>query len=154
MPVTNTPIFPQALLNTGLPIGTGTGLVQFTVGTSTATGTKSDFLVAGANGAIITAIMVQNTDTATNTMALLYGTGGVISLLGVAAISGAGTATTYSVPPTNLLNGTQGVIGLPFDSCGNRILYVPPGGTLSVGLLSTIIFAHGFLFVNAIGGNF
>lgn len=153
---TNTPIFPQSLVNTGAGLLHGTGLVQF--GGGTATGTMSPFFVPGANGAILTAIMVQNTDTATCTVAVILSTGGAggtfVQVLGVAAVGGGGTATTYNNPPVNLLNGTQGVPNLPFDSCGNRVLTVAAGSTLNIGLLSTIIWTGGLLSVNAIGGNF
>jgi len=157
MPVTSTPIFPQAVVNTGCALIHGTGLVQFGAA-STATGTMSPFFVPGANGAILTAITVQCTDTATCTMALILSTGGAggtfVQVLGYAAVSGAGTATTYSVPPVNLLNGTQGLVAsLPYDSCGNRILYVAAGSTLNIGLLSTIIWSTGALYVAAQGGN-
>jgi|GEM_PF-3155104 len=157
MPVTSTPIFPQSIINTGCAIRNGTGLVQFG-GAGTATGTMVPFFTPGANGSILTAITVQCTDTATCTMAVILSTGGAggtfVQVLGYAAVSGAGTATTYSVPPVNLLQGTQGFgTALPFDSCGNRILYVAAGSTLNVGLLSTIIWGTGYLFVAAQGGN-
>lgn len=158
MPVTNTPIFPQAIIGSGAFIGHGTGLLQYAAGAGTATGTMSPIFVPGANGAIITAIMVQNTDTATCTAVLLMSTGGAggtfVQAIGAIAVGGAGTATTYTNPCTNFLNGTQGPQNLPFDSCGNRILYVQAGSTLNVGLLSTIIYANGYLNITTIGGNF
>ena len=158
MPVTNTPIFPQAVVNTGITLFHGTGLVQFAA-SGTATGTMSPFFTAGANGSILTAIMISNMDTATCTAAILLSTGGAggtfVQMLGMLAVAGGGTTTQYIAPATNFLNGTQGPQNLPFDSCGNRILYVAAGSTLNVGLLSTIITAFGGgLNVSAIGGNF
>lgn len=156
MAVTNTPIFPQAVVNTGCALRNGTGLVQFG-GAGTATGTMSPFFAAGANGSILTAITVNCTDTRTCTAVIILSTGGAggtfVQTLGYAAIAGGGTATDYAVPSTNLLNGTQGIGNLPFDSCGNRILYVAAGSTLNVGLLSTIDLSVGYLYVNAQGGN-
>jgi hypothetical protein len=156
MAVTSTPIFPQSVVNTGAIVAHGTGLVQFCAA-GTATGTMIPFFAAGANGSILTAIMVQNLDTATCTMAVMLSTGGgggtFVQVLGIAAISGASQGTGYSVPAANLLNGTQGIGNLPFDSCGNRILYVAAGSTLNVGLLSTIINGSSNMYVNAIGGN-
>ena len=158
MPVTNTPIFPQAVVNTGVTLFHGTGLVQFAA-SGTATGTMSPFFTAGANGAILTAIMISNMDTATCTAAIILSTSAgastYVQSLGFVAVAGGGTTTLYSAPATNFLNGTQGPQNLPFDSCGNRILYVAAGSTLNVGLLSTIITAFGGgLNVSAIGGNF
>ena len=158
MPVTNTPIFPQAVVNTGITLFHGTGLVQFAA-SGTATGTMSPFFTAGANGAILTAIMISNMDTATCTAAIILSTSAgantYVQSLGFVAVAGGGTTTLYGAPATNFLNGTQGPQNLPFDSCGNRILYVAAGSTLNVGLLSTIITAFGGgLNVSAIGGNF
>ena len=156
MAVTNTPIFPQAIFGTGCTVSHGTGLVLFCAA-GTATGTMIPCFVPGANGAILTALMVQNLDTATCTLAVMLSTGGgggtFVQVLGVAAVSGAGQGTGYNVPPANLLNGTQGLVNLPYDSCGNRILYVAAGSTLNVGLLSTIINGSAVMNVVAIGGN-
>ena len=158
MPVTNTPIFPQAVVNTGVTLFHGTGLVQFAA-SGTATGTMSPFFTAGANGSILTAIMISNMDTATCTAAIILSTSAgastYVQTLGFVAVAGGGTTTQYIAPATNCLNGTQGPQNLPYDSCGNKILYVAAGSTLNVGLLSTIItVAGGGLNVSAIGGNF
>lgn len=156
MPVTNTPIFPQSVLGSGIALTHGTGLYAF-ASSGTATGTMSPLLAAGANGTILTAINVNCTDTATCTMVLALSSGGAggtfVQTLGLWAIAGGGTATSYAVPATNLLNGTQGLQNLPYDSCGNRVLYVQAGNTLNVGLLSTIIGTISFLTVVPIGGN-
>ena len=156
--VTNTPIFPQSIINTGVGIFHGTGLVQFAA-SGTATGTMTPFFTPGPNGAILTAILVSNMDTATCTVAIILSTGGAggtfVQPLGQLAVGGGGTSTQYIAPATNFLNGTQGPQNLPFDSCGNRILYVAAGSTLNVGLLSTVITtAGGGINVSAIGGNF
>lgn len=157
MAVTNTPIFPQGLVSTGCALAHGTGLVQFCAA-GTATGTMSPLFAAGPNGSLLSAIMVQNTDTATCTAVLILSTGGAagtfVQVLGVAAISGASQGTAYGNPPTNLLNGTQGVANLPYDSCGNRVLAVAAGNTLNIGLLSTIINGSGLLYATVQGGNF
>jgi hypothetical protein len=155
MSVTNTPIFPQSLIGTGVSIYHPTGTMILAYGTNTlGTGTITTIFTPGTNGAVITAISVANMDTATCTMVLLLTTGTVLQVLGQAAIAGGGTTTSYVVPVTNLLNGTQGVQNLPFDSCGNKILYVAAGNTLAVGLLTTLISTGAPLAFNIYGGNF
>lgn len=156
MPVTNTPIFPQAIINTGNVVYHGTGTFILSGGINTATGTFVPIFTPSANGAVITAITAMNLDTATCTVVMLLCTGvnTNFQVLGAAFIAPSGTSTPGAVPPINLLAGTSMGASLPFDSCGNRILYVQAGSTLAVGLLNTIISVGAQVNFAVQGGNF
>jgi hypothetical protein len=129
MAVTNTPIYPQALLS--VP-------TQLTNATSTSTPTQ--ILAAQTNGAKIEAILVASTDTSARDLNLYLTVSATNYFIGIVSIPiTAGTVDT--VPSVNMLTAltsSSALLPLPNDSNGNPYLYLDPNTTLKILPGSTI----------------
>jgi len=120
--VTSTPVFPQAVNHT---------VVTIVNADST---NKKTIYTPGANGSIIEALLVTNTDTGAYTLniyATISATDYLIGTVNIPASAGNATGT----PSVNLLSATSNFGSvLPKDAFGNPTLQVPSGTTLKAAV--------------------
>lgn len=121
---TATPIFPQTIKG---------GVAQILPADTT---TLKTLVTPGANGSKVDSISVTSTDTATRDVQLWITVTAVNYLLGTVNIP-IGSGNTNAVPSISLLDSLQ----TPFirtDNNGNKYLYLPSGGVLSIAVLTTV----------------
>jgi len=123
MAVANVPIFPQTMKAWALDIVNATGT------------TITQVMAGGANGSVIEAGSLSNTDTGTAQVSLYLNDGSTDHLIAtVPAATGAGTSANNNV---DLLRASQ-IVGLPVDSNGNFVIYVPSGWKLRAAVGTTV----------------
>lgn len=139
MAVTNTPIFPQTIINPILQLTNGTGT------------TVTAVFAGGTNGTKIESIIVTSTDTSARDLTFyltVSATNYALTTITIPITAG----TVNNVPSVNILGSVQ-MPGLARDSNGNPYIYIASGTTLSANAVTTITSAK---VINIIcqGGNF
>jgi hypothetical protein len=137
--VSNQPIFPQSIRNA----------VQ-TIAPADTTTVKT-LAAGGTNGSKVETILVTSTDTAAQTLQLWATISSTNYLLGSVPIP-LGSGNTGTVITVDVLRSAQ-LPGLPYDSNGNKYLYLASGTTLSVSTLATVTTAK-LLAITAFLGDF
>lgn len=122
MATSNTPIYPQSIVNAAVNI------------VSTGSATPVSLITAGTNGTKIDFINAFTTDTAANTVSLYLYNGSTTFQLSTFTVA-AGAGNTGSVPAVSILNNTQ-IPSLQYDSNGNKYLYLAPTWSLYVSAVA------------------
>ena len=120
MAYSNVPIFPQVIQNYGVQIA------------NTDSTTKKLLCGAGTNGTKIEFIQASTTDTSNNTLQLYLYDGTTYHLVTTYTVT-AGSGNSGTVAAFNILNSSQ-VPAFPYDSNGNKYIYLKNGWSLYVGV--------------------
>lgn len=124
MAVTATPVFAQAINATPITIVNADAQTYKTAFT------------AGANGSIITSMVVSSTDTSNRDITINVtrsATNYQLTQISIPLTAG----TVNSVPPVNILLNAQ-FPGLEYDANGNKILRLKSGDTLTINAPVTV----------------
>jgi hypothetical protein len=139
MAVVNKPIFPQLVQSTAVQI------------LPADTTTLKTLVTAGADGTIVSRILVTSTDTSAKDLALYVTISAVDYLIGTVAIP-ANSGFTNAVPTVGLFDATQ-IPSLQIDNNGNKYLQLGTGAVLKVKVLTAVTAAK-IINVVAQSGNF
>lgn len=135
----NVPMFIQAIETWALQLSNASGT------------TITTLLTAGTNGSKVEVLNVSNTDTLGYVLNLYVNDGTtnhLIATVSIPASAGNNTATA----PVNIL-ASSNLASLPYDSNGNRYLYLKAGYKLNIGVTATITTGK-FVDAVVVGGDF
>lgn len=136
----NAPMFIQTIRNAAVQI-------------DNADSTDAQALIAaGANGTKVESITVSSTDTDAHVLQLFINDGTNNHLLSEIAIP-ASSGNTSSAPAVSVLQSAQISGSLPYDSNGNRYIYLANGWSLQVAV-TVAVTSDDIVDVVATGGDF
>jgi len=139
MAVTETPIFPQTVVNEIQKIENADGTSLKTL------------ITAGADGTRIDAIILTSTDTSHRDLQLFITISGTDYLLATTTVQ-ANSGNSNTIPSINLL-ASFNMVSLAVEANGNKVLFLKSGAILKIKTTTTVTAAKEVVAL-VVGGNF